>query len=182
MAQKAKRTSAAGMDPLTMLLNDHEAVNMLFRQFEKMHEAEEDSSKVIQAARQALVLHSALEQQVFYPAIREAAGEDEEELLDEAEVEHGSLDQLLAALRSRKLTAKKREAIFTVIVEYVRHHVKEEETEMFPRVRKLRGVSFPKLAEKMATRRLALEKKMRMPPFASSTTSRRSRAGATRRR
>jgi iron-sulfur cluster repair protein YtfE (RIC family) len=138
---------------------------VLFRQFKKLHEAEEDTSKVIEIVRQALVLHSTLEKEIFYPAIREAGGEEEEELLDEAEVEHSSVDQLLGSLRSRKLTQKKREATFTVLMEYVRHHVKEEENEMFPKVRKLKRLPLAKLGQRMQARRLALQKKMKMPPF-----------------
>ena len=165
MAQKRKNPLNEAPDAIAMLLKDHKDVNALFRQFEKLHEAEEDTSRVIEFVRQALVLHSTLEKEIFYPAVREAGGEEEEELLDEAEVEHASVDQLLRALRSRKLSRKKLEATFTVVMEYVRHHVKEEETEMFPKVKKLKRVALGKLGEKMQARRLALQKKMRMPPF-----------------
>jgi iron-sulfur cluster repair protein YtfE (RIC family) len=120
---------------------------------------------VIQVVRRALIVHSTLEKQIFYPAVRQAAGEDEEELLDEAEVEHRSVDALLRVLGSRTLSQKKREANFTVLVEYVRHHVKEEEDEMFPKVRKLKRLSLGTVSTKMQTRRLALQKQMRVPPF-----------------
>ena len=165
MAQKRKKKPAAAVDAVKMLLDDHKAVDGLFREFEKLHEAEEDTSKVIEVVRKALMLHSMLEKQVFYPAIREVAGEEEEELLDEAEVEHRSVDDLLRVLGSRKLPEKKREANFTVLMEYVRHHVKEEENEMFPRLRKLKRLSMARLGERMQTRRLTLMKKLRVPPF-----------------
>ena len=80
-------------------------------------------------------------------------------------VEHKGVDQLIATLGTRKMPTKKREANFTVLIEYVRHHVKEEEQEMFPKVRKLRGLDLANLAERMLNRRIALHKKMRMPPF-----------------
>jgi hemerythrin superfamily protein len=164
MAQKRRKSSPAQMDAIELLVADHKAVDGLFKQFEKLHEAEEDTSTVIQFVRQALTVHSTLEKQVFYPAIRKVAGEEEEELLDEAEVEHQSVDQLIRALGSRKLPQKKREAHFTVLMEYVRHHVKEEENEMFPKVKKLR-LNLTTLGAEMAKRRLAIHKKLRLPPF-----------------
>jgi hemerythrin superfamily protein len=161
MAQARKKAKAkAAPDAVDMLLMDHVAVDGLFRQFEKLHEAEKDTNKVIDAVRIALTIHDALEMEIFYPAVRKVAGEDEEELLDEAEVEHGSVQMLLAALRPGKLNDKKREANFTVLLEYVRHHVKEEENELFPKLKKLKGLNTAALGERMMTRRIALEKKL----------------------
>ena len=165
MAQRRKKNLDGPVDATVMLEQDHRTVDGLFRQFEKLHEAEEDTAKVIEMVRQALTLHSMLEKEVFYPAVRKVAGEEEEELLDEAEVEHRSVDQLLRMLRSRTLPEKKREANFTVLMEYVRHHVKEEEQEMFPKVRKLKRLNLKTLGAQMVKRRLALQKKLRMPPF-----------------
>ena len=97
--------------------------------------------------------------------MRDLADEEIEELLDEAEVEHQSVDQLVAALRPRKLDEKKRDAHFTVLVEYVRHHVKEEEREMFPKVKRLKRLNLRTLGAAMAKRRLALHKRLKLPPF-----------------
>lgn len=162
MAQSRKRSGAKKNDApnaIEMLLNDHRAVEALFRQFKKLHEAEEDTSKVIDAARLALIVHDALETEIFYPEVRERAGEDEEEILDEAEVEHTSVRDLLSKLRPGKLDEKKREAHFTVVTEYVKHHVKEEENELLPKVKKLKRLNLTQLGERMLKRRTALQKK-----------------------
>jgi hemerythrin superfamily protein len=161
MAQARKKKSTQDTpDAVAMLLADHQTVQGLFREFKKLHEAEEDTNKVIDATRVALLIHDALEMEIFYPAVRELTDEDGEEVLDEAEVEHVSLQQLLAQLRPGKLNDKKREAHFTVLMEYVRHHVKEEENELFPKLRKLKRFNGTKLGERMLTRRLALGKKL----------------------
>ena len=75
-------------------------------------------------------------------------------------MEHASLQQLLAQLRPGKLEDKKREAHFTVLMEYVRHHVKEEENELFPKLRKLKRFNGAKLGERMMERRLKLSAKL----------------------
>jgi hemerythrin superfamily protein len=137
MAQKRKARSKT--DAINLLIDDHKIVDAFFKQFEALHDEGENAAKVIHIVRQALTVHSMLEKDIFYPAVRKHADEEVEELLDEAEVEHGGVDELIAVLGSRKLAEKKRDANFTVLIEYVRHHVKEEEKEMFPKVRKLRA-------------------------------------------
>ena len=161
MAQARKKSAQKHDAPnaVDMLLMDHQTVNGLFKEFEKLHEAEEDTGKVIDSVRNALLIHDALEMEIFYPAVRERAGEEEEEILDEAEVEHMTVQQLLAKLRPGKLEEKKREAHFTVLMEYVKHHVKEEENELFPKLKKLKRLNLDALGERMLTRRTALLKK-----------------------
>jgi hemerythrin superfamily protein len=159
--RSSRRSSSRALetDPIKMLTADHKAVELLFRQFKKLHDAGEDTSAVIQFVREALTIHSTLEKEIFYPAVRKLAGEEEEELLDEAEVEHLSVEQLIRTLGSRKLSEKKREANFTVLMEYVRHHVKEEEKEMFPKVKRLRRINLKAVGAQMETRKAALLKK-----------------------
>jgi hemerythrin superfamily protein len=159
MAQARKKTPPRQSDAIELLEADHKTVDALFREFEKLHEAEKDTEKVIDAVRIAVKVHDAIEMDIFYPAVRKVAGEEEEELLDEAEVEHGSVQQLLRALRPGKLKDKKREANFTVLIEYVRHHVKEEENELFPKLRTIKRLNLAKLGERMMERKLKLEKK-----------------------
>ena len=161
-AKRSNRRSsprALSTDAIEMLKADHKAVNGLFKEFEKLHEDGDDTSKVIQFVREALVIHSALEKEIFYPAGREQAGEEEEELLDEAEVEHRSVEDLIRMLGSRKLPEKKREANFTVLMEYVRHHVKEEENEMFPKVRRLKRLDLSAVGAQMEKRKATLLRK-----------------------
>ena len=88
--------------------------------------------------------------------MREAADEEVEDLLDEAEVEHDGVRELIEKLEAMEVDDEKRKAHFTVLTEYVKHHVKEEETEMFPKVKKLEGLDLAALGEEMAGRKAEL--------------------------
>ena len=161
-AKRSRRrasSKALSTDAIDMLKADHKAVDGLFKTFEKLHEAGEDTATVIQFVREALTIHSTLEKEIFYPAVRALAGEEEEELLDEAEVEHRSVEDLIRMLGSRKLSEKQREANFTVLMEYVRHHVKEEENEMFPKVKRLKRLNLSAVGAQMEKRKAALLRK-----------------------
>jgi hypothetical protein len=108
-------------------------VQDLFEQFEK---AREDKRKQTLAARicMELTIHARIEEEIFYPAAREALRKDGD-LLDEAEVEHDSAKELIAQIESGKPGDDLWDAKVTVLGEYIKHHVKEEQTEMFPKVR-----------------------------------------------
>jgi iron-sulfur cluster repair protein YtfE (RIC family) len=140
-----------------MLLQDHRKVEDLFKQFEKLAEEDEEAANVvIEAACMELTVHDKLEVEIFYPALREAADDEIEDLLDEAEVEHEGVRELIEKLEAMALDDDKRKARFTVLTEYVKHHVKEEETEMFPKVKKLEGLDLAALGEEMAARKAEL--------------------------
>jgi hypothetical protein len=82
-----------------------------------------------------LEVHTQIEEELFYPAARSAlAGKEGEDLIDEAEVEHASAKQLIAELRGLQPEDPKFKAHFTVLSEYVKHHIKEEEGEMFEKL------------------------------------------------
>jgi hemerythrin superfamily protein len=100
-----------------------------------------------------LTVHAQLEEEIFYPAAREAL--EEQDLLDEAEVEHASAKELIAQLESTKPGAELYDAKVTVLGEYIDHHVKEEEKQMFPKVRKAR-LDLEELAAQMKARKEAL--------------------------
>jgi hemerythrin-like domain-containing protein len=101
----------------------------------------------------ALQAHAQLEEELFYPAVREAlAKKKEEDLVDEAEVEHQSLKQLIAALKGMQPEDPKFKATMTVLGEYVKHHVKEEESEMFDMLERSRAVDWQALAPQMMQR------------------------------
>ena len=95
--------------------------------------------------------------EVFYPAVREAAAQEEvEDLLNEAEVEHSTVRQLIEKIEGMSPQDEKRSAHFTVLVEYVKHHVKEEEKEMFPKVKKLESLDLSALGRQMKERKAEL--------------------------
>lgn len=117
-----------------MLKDDHAAVETLFQRCEKADEG--GRGEIVQRICAMLTQHAQLEEEIFYPELREALGEDEtDDLLDEAEVEHGSIKALIAELSEGSEDDHLYQARVTVLREYVKHHVKEEEEEIFPKAR-----------------------------------------------
>src|SRR5687767_12905731 len=134
----AKRASSKAkaarrpQDAIALLRADHALVEDLFSQFEK---ARDDARKQTLATRicMELKIHTSIEEEIFYPATREVLPKD---LLDEAEVEHASAKDLIEQIEAGKPGDELWDAKVTVLSEYIKHHVKEEHTEMFPKVRK----------------------------------------------
>src|SRR5262245_61477332 len=153
---RARAARADQNDAVSMLMEDHKNVQKLFRDFEKAHEKQDDETCQQIATRVCteLEVHTTLEEELFYPAAREALGEDEE-LIDEAEIEHQSAKDLISELRAMDGSDSKFAPTFTVLAEYVRHHIKEEEREMFPRVKKAK-LDVDALGQEMAARKAQL--------------------------
>lgn len=129
-----KRQSAASQDAIALLKQDHRTVEDLFDEFEKARKEERKQALVSQIC-QELTIHAELEEKAFYPQVQEALGEDRD-LVAEARVEHASLKWLIAQIEKESGDKEMWEARVTVLKEYVEHHVKEEEKQMFPKVRK----------------------------------------------
>jgi hemerythrin-like domain-containing protein len=112
-------------------MEDHRRAKRAFREAEKMKEEEDEESleQIVQQTCAELTVHATLEEELFYPALRE--GIKDTELLDEAEVEHGSAKALIAELEQMDSSDPKFAATFKVLGEYIKHHIKEEEGEMF---------------------------------------------------
>jgi hemerythrin superfamily protein len=144
-------------DAMELLKQDHREVETLFKEFEKLEQdGEEAVEQVIATACTELKIHDKIETEVFYPAIREQAGNEEiEDLLNEAEVEHTSVRNLIQTIESMDPADEKRTAHFTVLMEYVKHHVKEEEKEMFPKLKKL-DVDFERIGQQLKERKAEL--------------------------
>jgi hemerythrin superfamily protein len=126
------------MDAITLLKNDHRDVEKLFKQFEKLKKKgdKRGMAGVVEEVCTALTVHTTIEEEIFYPAARKAL--KEQDLLDEAEVEHDGAKRLIADLEGMAPGDELFDAKVTVLSEYIKHHVKEEETEMFPKAKKTR--------------------------------------------
>lgn len=125
------------MDAITLLKQDHKTVNKLFKQFEQAKQPAQQrklAAKVIQE----LSIHAAIEEMVFYPAVRERVPSTEDTVLESLE-EHHIVKWVLAELDDMKPDHERFKAKMTVLIENVRHHVEEEEQELFPEVRKAVG-------------------------------------------
>jgi len=118
---------------LEMLSSDHRKVEDLFEQFEEMKE-EEDASRIVIAQRicSELTIHAQVEEDLFYPWLRENM--DDTELVAEAAVEHATAKQLIAEIMPVGEPDEEYDAKVKVLSEYIKHHVKEEENEIFPDV------------------------------------------------
>lgn len=139
-------------DALALLRADHQLVQGLFDQFEKTR-SEDRKGKLAQQICQELKVHTRIEEEIFYPAAREVMRD--EDLLDEATVEHQSAKDLIAQIESSSAGADLFDAKVTVLGEYIKHHVKEEQNEMFPKIRKTR-LDLKALGERMQARKMEL--------------------------
>jgi hemerythrin-like domain-containing protein len=113
-----------------LLKEDHRKVQALFKQFEKT-EDENEKKDIVNEAIQELKIHSQLEEEIVYPALREVEEVEEEELIQEAEVEHQVAKDLIAELEQMDSNDELYCAKFTVLGEYINHHIEEEESEIF---------------------------------------------------
>jgi hemerythrin superfamily protein len=131
----AKKTgSAATPDAIKLLKADHDEAEALFEQFEKSRSPDK-KKQIADKVCMALTVHTMIEEEIFYPACK---GEVEDDLLDEAEVEHNGAKQLIAEIEAGSPQDELWEAKVTVLSEYIKHHVKEEEQPggMFAQARK----------------------------------------------
>lgn len=133
--QKSTTQKPRTKDAITLLKADHRAVEKLFKQYEKL--AEEGGSharkeKLADKICKELKVHTQIEEEIFYPGVH---GAIEEDLLKEAVVEHSSAKELISQIESMDAGDELFDAKVQVLAEYIIHHVKEEETEMFPKVK-----------------------------------------------
>ena len=133
---KHEAAAARPQDAIALLRADHKLVEELFEQFEKARTDERKATLAVRICME-LKIHARIEEEVFYPAARQALPRSED-LLDEAEVEHDSAKALIEQIEAGEPGDELWEAKVTVLSEYVKHHVKEEQNELFPKVRKTR--------------------------------------------
>src|SRR5688572_32048342 len=152
---KSKSNTA---DAIELLKQDHASVKKSFKEFEKMdHEDTATVQELVTMVCSELKVHAAIEEEIFYPAVRAAI--EDEDLMNEAKVEHQSAKELIAQLEGMKPDDPMYSATFTVLGEYVLHHVKEEESEMFPQVRKAK-LDLEELGAKIMERKQQLLESM----------------------
>jgi len=131
MATKRQQKSG-GVDAIQLLKQDHDDVKKMFEEFES---ADEDGKFELAAEIcQALTLHATIEEEIFYPQVREAI--EAEEMMAEAEVEHDTAKMLIERIQEGEIDEIQLSAMVKVLQEYVNHHVSEEQRKMFPRVRR----------------------------------------------
>ena len=126
-------------DAVEMLKADHKAVKALFNKFAALKDdADADSGDekmaIVQQICDSLTVHTTIEEEIFYPAVREAI--EDKDLMDEALVEHAGAKDLMSQLQEMDAEDDLFDAKVTVLGEQIDHHVKEEKGDMFPKAKK----------------------------------------------
>ena len=149
----ARKAAKSPRDAIALLRADHAKVTELFSRFEK---ARDDAKKQSLAAEicNELTIHTKIEEEIFYPTVRGVLTRDTD-LLDEADVEHASAKELIAQIEAGGPDDDKWTAKVVVLSEYIKHHVKEEQNEMFPKVRKTK-LDLRELGNRLAMRKAQL--------------------------
>lgn len=150
----SQRTDAR--NAIDLLMDDHKRVNKLFDDFEEADRQDAAAvQELVETACIELQIHSILEEEIFYPAVRrhiEGENRTNDDLLNEAQAEHESLDELIAKLQEIEPDHPMYCAYFAVLSAYVKHHVVREETELFANVSGM-GLDLQQLGEDLRLRR-----------------------------
>jgi hemerythrin-like domain-containing protein len=149
-------TMATPKDACDLLDADHRAVKKLFKEYEELagSRARTATQRKLELAReicQELTVHAQIEEEIFYPALREAIKDTD--LLAEAEVEHQTAKDLIAQIESVSEPDEMFDAKVTVLGEYIDHHVKEERNEIFPKARAARKLDLVAMRDELAARK-----------------------------
>ena len=173
-----RKSAPKSKDAIALLKADHTLVQGLFDQFEKAR-GNDRKGALAQKICQELRVHTQIEEEIFYPAAREVLRE--EDILDEAEVEHAGAKDLIAQIESSRPGAELYDAKVTVLGEYIKHHVKEEHEEMFPKLKKTK-LDLKEIGERLQARKAQLQEggarsRARVPPAGELTGSSRGNKG-----
>ena len=154
-SKKASASSrkAGAKDALTLLRADHKHVSSLF----DAYEGARSTKRKLELAKEIcseLKVHTTIEEEIFYPALRRVKGVDD--MLDEANVEHAGAKHLLGEIERSSPGDDYYDARIKVLSEYIRHHVKEEQDEIFPKAKKS-NINLQALGEQLAQRKMELK-------------------------
>lgn len=148
----SRKTSVT--DALSLLRNDHETVTALFEKFENAKRSDQ-KLKLASTICTELKIHAQIEEEIFYPELREIAA-DTDDMLDEADVEHDGAKKLIAEIEESEPEDQLFDARIKVLSEYIRHHIKEEHSKIFPAARKS-GLDLTEMGERLTARKQELK-------------------------
>jgi hemerythrin superfamily protein len=151
------RSSDKAADAVALLKQDHRTVEALFDEFE---DAEDDQlAAIAERVCQLLTVHAQIEEEILYPNAKEAFDDEDDELINEATVEHAGAKDLIAQIEEMSAEDELFKAKVKVLSEYIKHHVKEEENELFPKLRKT-DLDLKDLGQQLHSRKLELMEEM----------------------
>ena len=155
---------AKSEDAIALLMEDHRKVESIFTKFQKLKDEDKDKkADLVKQVCTELKIHAQLEEEIFYPAVRESI---EEDLVDQAEVEHSTIKQLVEELEVMTPDDELYDAKVQVLSEYVEHHVEEEEGQMMPKAKKAK-VDVDALGEELLMRKQELKQEIGAQPRAA---------------
>ncbi|HSX51825.1 MAG TPA: hemerythrin domain-containing protein [Cellvibrio sp.] len=131
-AKKIVSLAGKAQEATRLLRADHKLVNELFEKFESTRSAEKKQMLALEIC-QELTVHAQIEEEIFYPAVEKVL--KDKSLVPEAKVEHETLKYLIAQIQGEEPGSELYDAKVKVLSEYVKHHVKEEQNEIFPKVK-----------------------------------------------
>src|SRR5436190_18289411 len=181
-SSSGRGASGAKNQIVTMLKADHKKVKKAFKDFEKMDPQEDPEAcqALVQQTLAEVEVHAELEEQMFYPAARGAI--KDEDLIDEAEVEHMTAKVLIEQLKAMGPDDEKFAATFKVLGEYLKHHIEEEEGQMFKQLTQA-GAEWDAVLSQMLAQRMQLMEEKGLPAEGdegAAASGARGRAGASR--
>jgi hemerythrin-like domain-containing protein len=176
MARATQRASDAPRDAIALLKQDHRAVEALFKQFENSDDESEQSELATRVCNM-LKVHTQIEEELFYPQAKDALDDEDDEMVYEAEIEHGSAKELIGKLEGMTPEDEHFKATFTVLSEYVKHHVKEEENELFPSLRRTE-LDLKEMGTQMQARKFELMEQMGIEAEEEPAPARRRASGS----
>jgi len=147
-----KPASAKALDATVLLKADHKLVSNLFSEYEEAH-SKPKKKKIVEQICNELTVHAQIEEEIFYPAVKQALKDNE--LIPEARVEHATLKSLISQIEGIEPDGEMFDATIKVLQEYVKHHVKEEQNEIFPKA-KSAGLDMLKLGAELSERKQEL--------------------------
>lgn len=148
----AATRKSSPQEATAMLRADHKKVSDLFAQYEKARSSKRKKALVDEICTE-LTVHAQIEEEIFYPAVKKAL--KDHELVPEATVEHATLKDLIAQIEGVEPDGEMFDAKVKVLSEYVKHHVKEEQNEMFKKARAT-SLDMKELGARMAERKAEL--------------------------
>ena len=148
----ATTSTAGAKDAIALLKADHATVSDLFADYDKVRSDAKKKALVAEICTE-LSVHAQIEEEIFYPAVKAAL--KDKILVPEATVEHAGVKELIAQLEGLEPDGEMYDAKVKVLSEYVKHHVKEEHSEMFPKVSST-SLNLVELGARMATRKADL--------------------------
>jgi hemerythrin-like domain-containing protein len=142
------------MDAIGMLKADHEKVKELFRKYEAAGDrAYQQKQRIAEEVFAEITVHSALEEELLYPAVKAETDKQGQELVAESVEEHHVVAMLIEELKALDPKDERYDAKFTVLIENIEHHIKEEEDELFPEAEDVLGDEIEELGAQMKERK-----------------------------